>query len=301
MASKYLDGDGIKYLWTKIKALFVNFNGASSTNAGTAGQVPAPGIGQQGLFLRGDGNWGTPTDTSVGVTLGKTTKAYLLGTTTTPTSTEAATKAIADTGVYLDTTAGRLTATSFSGSGAALTSLNASNLSSGTVGTARLPVATSSAVGVVKAGKSLTVASDGTINAPDFAAQLDDFGTEQNLITPPWLVKEYVASRLTSVYKPAGSRTLETLPALTDGETYSGNVYNMTAGFTTTDDFIEGKGNTYPAGTNVVIVPNINDSGVAVGYKYDVLAGFVDLSGYVQSGDIVALTNSEIDSLMASV
>jgi hypothetical protein len=300
MATQFLDGDGVKYLWTKIKALFVNFNGASSTSAGTAGQVPAPGIGQQGLFLRGDGNWGTPTDTSVGVTLGKTTKAYLLGTTTTPTSTEAATKAIADTGVYLDTTAGKLTATSFAGSGAALTSLNASNLSSGTVGTARLPVATSSAVGVVKAGKSLTVASDGTLNAPDFAAQLDDFGTEQNLITPPWLVKSYVSSMLTEVYTPVGSCKFSELPT-SISESDVGNVYNIKDAFTTTEKFAEGAGASYPAGTNVAIVRNRDVGGTAVGYVFDVLAGFVDLSGYVQSGDIAALTNSEIDSLLASV
>ena len=79
------------------------------------------------------------TDTKVNVTLATTTKAYLLGTSTTPTSTAAGVTALADTGVYLDTTAGKLTATSFAGSGANLTSLNGSNISSGTVAFARLP------------------------------------------------------------------------------------------------------------------------------------------------------------------
>lgn len=55
------------------------------------------------------------TDTKVNTTLGTTTKAYLLGTTTTPTSTAQGVTAIADTGVYLDTTAGTLTATTFKG------------------------------------------------------------------------------------------------------------------------------------------------------------------------------------------
>ena len=55
----------------------------------------------------------TNTDTKVNVTLNTTTKAYLLGTTTTPTATAAAVTSVADTGVYLDTTAGSLTAGKF--------------------------------------------------------------------------------------------------------------------------------------------------------------------------------------------
>jgi hypothetical protein len=34
------------------------FVGADSTNAGTAGMVPAPAAGQNGLVLFGDGTWG---------------------------------------------------------------------------------------------------------------------------------------------------------------------------------------------------------------------------------------------------
>ena len=53
----------------------------------------------------------TNTDTKVNVTLATTTKAYLLGTSTTPTSTAQAVTSVSDTGVYLDTTAGGLCAT----------------------------------------------------------------------------------------------------------------------------------------------------------------------------------------------
>lgn len=53
------------------------------------------------------------TDTKVNVTLGTTTKAYILGTSTTPTSTANGVTSISDTGVYLDTTAGRLRATTY--------------------------------------------------------------------------------------------------------------------------------------------------------------------------------------------
>lgn len=55
------------------------------------------------------------TDTKMNVTLGTTTKAYLVGVSTTPTATAKALTGIADTGVYLDTAAGSLTATTFNG------------------------------------------------------------------------------------------------------------------------------------------------------------------------------------------
>lgn len=55
------------------------------------------------------------TDTKMNVTLNATTKAYLVGVSTTPTTTAKALTGIADTGVYLDTTAGSLTATTFNG------------------------------------------------------------------------------------------------------------------------------------------------------------------------------------------
>jgi hypothetical protein len=64
--------------------------------------------GTTGTFTQQDNN----TDTKVTNTLATTTKAYVTGTTsaTTNTSTQ-----VFDTGVYLDTTAGQLTATTFNG------------------------------------------------------------------------------------------------------------------------------------------------------------------------------------------
>ena len=57
----------------------------------------------------------TNTDTKVNVTKAQTTKAYLLGVSTTPTTTAQALETLSDTDVYLDTTAGELTATNFAG------------------------------------------------------------------------------------------------------------------------------------------------------------------------------------------
>jgi len=54
----------------------------------------------------------------------------------------------------------------FKGSGANLTNLNASNLASGTVPAARIPVATTSAVGGIKVGTNLSI-SDGVLSAID--------------------------------------------------------------------------------------------------------------------------------------
>lgn len=107
----------------------VGMKGATSSAAGTAGYVPAPASGQQGLYLRGDGTWATPTntDTKVTNTLGTTTKAYITGTTSATTNTGTQ---VFDTGVYLGTTAGELVATKFTGalSGNAATATSAAKL-----------------------------------------------------------------------------------------------------------------------------------------------------------------------------
>ena len=86
--------------------------------------------------------------------------------------------------------------------------------------------------------------------------------------------KDEINAKISAVYKPAGSVAFAALPAL--AEDVLGNVYNVTDAFTTTANFVEGAGNKYPKGTNVVVV-KVGDA-----YKYDVLAGFVDLSGYVE-------------------
>lgn len=131
-----------------------------------------------------------------------------------------------------------------------------------------------------------------------------------------WYNKEEIDEIVSSVYKPAGSATMATLPTL--AANVKGNVYNMTEAFVTTSDFVEGAGKSYPVGTNVAVVDigdyhevtpvgNENPSSenwyelisdkyvlstdtevdnektyyeyIPV-YKFDIMSGFVDLSGY---------------------
>lgn len=90
--------------------------------------------------------------------------------------------------------------------------------------------------------------------------------------------EDKISAAISSVYKPAGSTTFAALPA--PAANVLGNVYNVTDAFTTTDQFVEGVGKSYPAGTNVAVVL------VGEEYKYDVLSGMVDLSNYSTTDEI---------------
>ena len=100
-----------------------------------------------------------------------------------------------------------------------------------------------------------------------------------------------VDGKLSSVYKPAGSVEFASLP--TPSASNLGNVYNMLDAFTTDERFIESAPTPYPIGTNVVVIQS-EDS-----YYFDILAGFVDLSDYAKKTDMVAITNQEIDEIVA--
>ena len=117
-------------------------------------------------------------------------------------------------------------------------------------------------------------------------------------------VTSAINSKIASVYKPGGSVAFASLPELT--ASVLGKVYNVTDAFTTTADFMDGSGKKYPAGTNVVVV----DAGSG-SYKFDVLAGFVDLSGYATTSamtsavstaksEAVTSANSSTDTKLAS-
>ncbi len=87
-------------------------------------------------------------------------------------------------------------------------------------------------------------------------------------------VNAAVSSQIGRVYKPAGTVAFAALP--TASADVLGNVYNVSDKFTTDDRFVDGAGQKIPAGTNVAVVQ------VGEDYKLDVLAGAVDLTGYVE-------------------
>ena len=96
---------------------------------------------------------------------------------------------------------------------------------------------------------------------------------------------QQITAKIASTYKAAGSKAFEELPALSASE--EGKVYNITNAFTTNSNFVEGAGKSYPAGTNVVCIDTASEV-----YKWDVLAGMVDLSAY----DTATVTQGKIDA-----
>lgn len=76
------------------------------------------------------------------------------------------------------------------------------------------------------------------------------------------------------IFQFAGNTTFAALPAATSARV--GFVYNVTDAFTTTADFVEGAGHSYPGGTDVAIV-NTGTKASPV-YMYDVYTG--NLEGY---------------------
>lgn len=130
------------------------------------------------------------------------------------------------------------------------------------------------------------------LNIPDpVAISTDvsaDAGDDTKAVSPK-AVKTYVDTRVASVYRPQGSIEFASLP--TPSADLVGYVYNVTDSFTTSDIFAEGAGHEYASGSNVVVVE------LDGAYKFDVLAGIVDLSGYVKTSDLQEFTNQEIQTM----
>ena len=152
-------------------------------------------------------------------------------------------------------------------------------------------------------GQQPRIASDGTLEwyTPDTSSvsglqeavgqlQTDVDALESNL-ADNYYNKTEIDSKITSVYKPGGSYAFASLPAASADTV--GYVYDVTDAFVTTENFVEGAGHNYPAGTNVVV---IEVAGEPTAYKYDVMSGFVDLSDYVTDEELTEQLATKADA-----
>lgn len=95
-------------------------------------------------------------------------------------------------------------------------------------------------------------------------------------------VNNLIKSATSKVIEYGGSTDIAGLPDLAIAAN-AYKMYNITEGFSTTAQFLEGAGKSYPAGTNVVVIPN--SAGTA--YVFDIYTGSFAVS---------ALTASEINA-----
>lgn len=143
-------------------------------------------------------------------------------------------------------------------------------------------------------GVADSVAWSGVVGKPEASSDIDADKEDATKYTTPAAVHQYVGTKMASALIYKGSVTFTNLPALEAQNV--GWVYNVTDAFTTTANFTEGAGKYYTAGQNVAVA----EAGDGV-YKYDVLAGAVDLSPYVEGEDMHEITNEELDQLWNGV
>ena len=106
-----------------------------------------------------------------------------------------------------------------------------------------------------------------------------------------------IQNAIASTYKACGSVDKDSIPLLS--EVSVGDVYNISTGLTTTSDFLEGAGKTYPAGTNIVCVSH-QEAGQSATKKWDVLSGMVDLSGYYTKTQVDSALGNKVDKATIS-
>lgn len=122
----------------------------------------------------------------------------------------------------------------------------------------------------------------------------EDLSDLTNTSADPYVKESEVDAKVVGALKPKGSVAFANLPALTAANL--NNMYNVTDAFTTTADFKEGAGHAYPAGTNVAIINDGTDASPV--YKYDAMAGVIDMSGYWSKTELTAITTAEIDTII---
>lgn len=127
-------------------------------------------------------------------------------------------------------------------------------------------------------------------NKADKATTLAGYGITDAYTKSQVYTKSEVDGKLSSAYKAQGSKTASALTSSLLVAANEGYVYNISDALTITDSnkslFVEGVKSSYPAGTNVVVV-KVGDA-----YKFDVIAGFVDLTAYAKTADQKTITDA---------
>lgn len=104
-------------------------------------------------------------------------------------------------------------------------------------------------------------------------------------------VKEAIDSALSSAYKPAGDKAVSDLTATLLVKANLGKVYNITDTGVTTSNFVGDTGKPIRKGDNVAVVNTGTDESPV--YKFDLLAGFVDTSNFVQKSNTAGLLKND--------
>ena len=149
-----------------------------------------------------------------------------------------------------------------------------------------LTKASSDTLGGVKVGTGLQVSEDGTLSADSV-----DWANVQN--KPTILTQQDVSNAFSTSLEAAHLATSAELSAV---EAKLTGVYHFKGSVDTFDAL--------PKDAADGDVYNVTDSGMNYGYiaeskTWDALGTVIDLSGYAQKTDFVAMTNEEIDALFA--
>ena len=149
-----------------------------------------------------------------------------------------------------------------------------------------LTKASADTLGGVKVGTGLQVSEDGTLSADSV-----DWANVQN--KPTILTQQDVSNAFSTSLEAAHLATSAELSAV---EAKLTGVYHFKGSVDTFDAL--------PKDAADGDVYNVTDSGMNYGYieeskTWDALGTVIDLSGYAQKTDFVAMTNEEIDALFA--
>lgn len=146
-----------------------------------------------------------------------------------------------------------------------------------------LPKATTTILGGIKAGAGVEVTEDGTLN-------VTGGGTADSV---DWSNVQNKPTKLSQFENDSGFQTASDVQsainsAVSSAYKYKGSVANQEA---------------LPQSPEIGDVYNLEDTGANVawdGTKWDNLGMTIDLTGYIQESDLVAITNQEIDTIVAS-